>query len=323
MFDKEDIVGASEIVYRSMPPTPQISWPLLNKEIGTEVWVKHENHTPIGAFKIRGGITFMDWVSRTLPRSQGVVTATRGNHGQSIARAAATIGMVCKVYVPFGNSAEKNQAMVGFGAELIEWGEDFDSAKEEAYRVAKDDGLTVVPPFHPELVRGVATYSLEFLSKVANLHTIYVPIGCGSGVCGVIAMRNALDLPTRIVGVVSEHAQCAKLSVERGRHTETNAARTFADGVAVRVPVPEALDYYKAGVERVVAVSESAIVEAIKCMFRTTHNVAEGAGAIGLAALMQERARMRGKKVGIILSGGNIDLAKLKSVLGGKVPEAA
>ncbi|MCY4446592.1 MAG: threonine dehydratase [Rhodobacteraceae bacterium] len=320
MFSKKEIIKGCEIVYKTMPPTPQIAWPLLQKEIGTEVWVKHENHTPIGAFKVRGGLTFMDWLNQCQHSSRGVVTATRGNHGQSIARAASKFGKVCKVYVPKNNSHEKNKAMKAFGAELIEYGIDFDMAKEEAQRVAKDENLTFVPSFHQELVRGVATCAWELFIEVNDLHTVYVPIGCGSGVCGMIAVRDALQLKTRIVGVVSERAQCAKLSVERGSFISTNEAETFADGVAVRVPVQEALDHYAKGVERIVSASESEIMLAIQCIFRTTHNVAEGAGAIGLAGLIRERAQLQGKKVGFILSGGNIDMEKFRQVLSGEVP---
>ena len=193
MFNKEEIIQGCELVYSSMPPTPQFAWPLLQKEIGTEVWVKHENHTPIGAFKVRGGITFMNWLSSSYPNAKGVVTATRGNHGQSIARAANQLGKICKIYVPDTNSKEKNNSMKAFGAELFEFGFDFDAAKEEAYRVSKEEDLVIVPPFHRELVRGVSTYAWELLSEVKDLHTVYVPIGCGSGASGLIAARDALN----------------------------------------------------------------------------------------------------------------------------------
>jgi len=316
----QELEAASALVYTQMSPTPQYAWPLLSARLGCEVWVKHENHTPTGAFKVRGGITYMDWLKRTHPKMRGICTATRGNHGQSQARAAVAAGLVAKVYAPFGNSVEKNAAMRAFGADLIEFGADFETAKEEAMRVAASENLNIVPPFHPELVRGVATYAFELFSAAPDLDTVYVPIGCGSGICGTILARDALGLSTKVVGVVTEHAQCAKLSAEAGRLVETNSARTFADGMAVRVPIAEALDNYGNGAERVVAVSEEEIAEAIRVYYQDIHNLAEGAGAAPLAALMQEREQMAGKKVGVILSGGNIDLDWFQTVLSGSVP---
>ncbi|MCY4307264.1 MAG: threonine dehydratase [Rhodobacteraceae bacterium] len=320
LFNKEELVAASELIYQSMAPTPQIQWPWLQKSIGVEVWVKHENHTPIGAFKVRGGITFMDWLRKTEPETKGIVSATRGNHGQSLARAAKAHGLVCRIVVPHGNSFEKNRAMHSFGADLVEYGNDFDTAKVEASRISNSEGWYFVPPYHKELVRGVATYALELFTSNPNLHTVYVPIGCGSGVCGVISVRDALELKTNIVGVVSENAQTAKLSFGAGKPVETNSAHTFADGIAVRVPVKEAFDIYSRGVERIVSVADEDMVEAIRILFRSTHNVAEGAGAASLAALIQERETMKGKSVGVVLSGGNIDMDKFRGVLSGKVP---
>jgi len=306
-----------------MPPTPQYAWPTLAARFGAEVWVKHENHGPTGAFKVRGGITFIDWLRRTQPEATGVCTATRGNHGQSIARAARAAGLSAKVFVPYGNSEEKNAAMRAFGAEVIEFGHDFDTAKEEAFRVAKAENLVIVPPFHPELLRGVATYGYEFLSALPDLDTVYVPIGCGSGICGVITARDALGLTCEIVGVVSEQAQCAKLSAKNHRLVETNSAHTFADGMAVRVPVKEALNIYAKGATRIIAVSEEEIAEACRIYYTDTHNLAEGAGAASLAGLIHEKEQMRGKKVGVILSGGNIDVAQFATILGGGVPWVA
>lgn len=303
-----------------MRATPQLEWPLLSGASGAEVIVKHENHTPIGAFKVRGGITFVDWLQRTQPNVRGIVTATRGNHGQSIARAATAAGLVAKILVPKGNSREKNDAMRSFGAELIVHGKDFDESRIEAHRISQDERLCFVPPFHPELVKGVATYALELLSEFPDLDTVYAPIGCGSGICGLIQVRDALGLTTRIVGVVAENASAAKLSAEAGRPIETNSADTFADGMAVRVPVPEALEIYSRGAERIVAVSEAEIVEAVRLYFRATHNVAEGAGAAPLAALMKESDRMAGRKVGLVLSGGNIDTGWMVDVLNGRIP---
>ena len=272
MFTIEELEEAAGLVARHMAPTPQIAWPLLERETGVQVWVKHENHTPIGAFKIRGGITFIDWLKRTRPDVPGIVTATRGNHGQSLARAARRAGLDARVIVPAGNSVEKNAAMVEFGATLEVFGDDFDSAKSEAERIATEEGLFLVPPFHRELVRGVTTASLEMLRAVPDLHSLYVPIGCGSGICGAIAVRDALKSGVRIIGVVSTGARTAQLSREAGRLVETNAASTFADGIAVRVPVQEALDIYGTGVEDIVAVSDEEIVDAMLCMLRTTHN---------------------------------------------------
>ena len=317
LFSIKELEAASRLVYRQMRPTPQYAWPLLAERTGATVWVKHENHTPTGAFKVRGGITFIDWLKRTHPKTPGIVTATRGNHGQSQARAATAAGLKAKILVPFGNSVEKNAAMRAFGAELIEFGSDFDEAKVEAMRLAEVEGLCPVPPFHRELARGVATYALEFFSEARDLDTVYVPIGCGSGICGVIAARDALGLKTEVVGVVSTEAQCAKLSFEAGRLIETNSANTIADGMAVRVPVQEAFDIYSRGASRIVAVSDGEIAEAMRILYRDTHNLAEGAGAAGLAALLGEKDKMRGKRVGIILSGGNVDMPLYARILTG------
>lgn len=316
MFSKEELAEAATLVHRHMPPTPQYSWPLLNARTDAEVWVKHENHTPAGAFKIRGGITFIDWLRKAHPECTGIITATRGNHGQSQARAAKAAGLNATIVVPHGNSAEKNAAMIAFGARLIEHGRDFDEARAEARRLSETEGLFPVPAFHRELVKGVATYAYEFFTAIPKLHTVYVPIGCGSGICGTIAARDALGLETRVVGVVSTEAQAAKLSFDSGVITETPSANTFADGVAVRVPVPEAFAIYAKGAERIVAVNDDEIRNAIRALYRDTHNVAEGAGAASLAALLQEKDMMQGRAVGIILSGGNIDAADYAAILG-------
>jgi threonine dehydratase len=319
-FTLDDLRAAHGLVTRHMAPTPQYAWPQLAARTGAEVWVKHENHTATGAFKLRGAITFIDWMRRTYPEARGICTATRGNHGQGQARQATAAGLIAKVYVPHGNSVEKNAAMRAFGAEVIEFGADFDTAREEAYRVAEAEGLVIVPPFHAELVRGVATYGLELLSAVPELDTVYVPIGCGSGICGTILARDALGLSTEIVGVVSETAQTAKLSAEAGRLIETDSAHTFADGMAVRVPMQAALDIYGPKAARIVTVSDKEVAEAIRIYYRDIHNLAEGAGAAPLAALMQERDRMAGRKVGVILCGGNIDTDWFLTVMQGGVP---
>jgi len=313
---REDIEQAARQVYQVMPATAQYRWPLLAERLGCTVWVKHENHTPTGAFKVRGGITFMHWLRREHPSVKGIVSATRGNHGQSLALAASAVGLKALIVVPLGNSLEKNNAMRGFGGEVVEYGRDFDEAREEAARLALEHGLYLVPPFHTELVKGVATYALELFSAAPDLHTVYVPIGCGSGICGVIAARDALGLDTQVVGVVSTEAAAAKLSFEAKTICETASANTFADGLAVRKPIAEAFDVYGAGAARIVSVSEDEIAEAMRVYYTDTHNLAEGAGAAALAALMQERDRMQGKRVGVILSGGNIDRAVYARVIG-------
>ncbi|UQI28849.1 threonine dehydratase [Pseudomonas bijieensis] len=304
---RDAIEQAARHLYQVMPATAQYAWPLLAERLGCTVWVKHENHTPIGAFKVRGGVTFVHWLKREHPEAKGIVTATRGNHGQSLALAATALGLKALIVVPQGNSVEKNNAMRGFGGEVVEYGRDFDEAREEAVRLAQAHGLYLVPPFHPELVKGVATYGLELFNAVPDLDTVYVPIGCGSGICGVIAARDALGLKTQVVGVVSTEATAAKLSFESGTLCETASANTFADGLAVRRPIPEAFAIYGAAAARIVSVSDAEIAAAMRVYYTDTHNLAEGAGAAALAALMQERETMRGKRVAVILSGGNID----------------
>lgn len=313
---RDAIENAARQVYQVMPATAQYRWPLLAERLGCTVWVKHENHTPTGAFKVRGGITFMHWLRREHPNVKGIVSATRGNHGQSLALAAQAVGLKALIVVPQGNSQEKNNAMRGFGGEVVEFGRDFDEAREEAARLAQEHGLYLVPPFHVELVKGVATYALELFSAATDLHTVYVPIGCGSGICGVIAARNALGLNTEVVGVVSTEAAAAKLSFEAKSICETASANTFADGLAVRKPIAEAFDIYGTGAARIIAVNEEEIAEAMRVYYTDTHNLAEGAGAAALAALMQERDKMQGRKVGVILSGGNVDQRVYAQVIG-------
>ncbi len=313
---RDALETAARLVYQVMPATAQYPWPLLAQRLGCTVWVKHENHTPTGAFKVRGGITFMHWLKQAHPSVRGIVTATRGNHGQSLAMAATASGLRALIVVPRGNSVEKNNAMRGFGGEVIEHGQDFDEAREEAARQAEQQGLYLVPPYHDELVKGVASYALELFGAAPPLHTVYVPIGCGSGVCGVIAVRDALGLNTEVVGVVSSQADAAKRSFESGALCETAAANTFADGLAVRRPIPAAFAVYAAGAARIVAVSEEQIAEAMRVYYSDTHNLVEGAGAAALAALMQEREAMAGKTVGVILSGGNVDRAVYAQVIG-------
>jgi threonine dehydratase len=320
LFTLNEIKQAAELVHASIPATPQYIWPQICAKANSTVWVKHENHTPTGAFKIRGGITFVDWLKRDHPDVAGIVTATRGNHGQSQARAAAAAGLRAKIVVPLGNSLEKNAAMISFGAEVIEHGEDFDEARQEAGRIAPAENLFSVPPFHREIIRGVSSYAYELFSAAPELDTVYAPIGCGSGICGIIEVRDALGLTTKIVGVVSTLAANAKLSLEAGALVETPSAKTFADGMAVRVPVQEAFDIYSRGVDRIVAVSDDEVANAMRLYFSDTHNVAEGAGAASLAALLQEGGTLAGKSVGLILSGGNVDADVFQQVLSGVTP---
>lgn len=307
MLSLQDVEDAAAIVYAAMPPTPQYAWPLLARRAGCEVWVKHENHTPTGAFKVRGGLVYMARLKRDQPAVAGVISATRGNHGQSIALAAAKAGIAATIVVPEGNSVEKNAAMRAFGAELVEAGHDFDSARETAMRLAGERGLSMVPSFHRDLVCGVATYALELFRAAPPLDTVYVPIGLGSGICGVIAVRDALGLSTKVVGVVSTEAPAYALSFAAGKVVATNSANTMADGMAVRGPDAEALKVILKGADRIVKVSDAEIALAMRAYYEDTHQLTEGAGAASLAALMQEGALMAGKRVGLVLSGGNID----------------
>jgi threonine dehydratase len=271
------------------------------------VWIKHENHTPIGAFKLRGGLVYLDHLRHAEPDLRGVVAATRGNHGQSVADAAARLGLAATVVVPHGNSREKNRAMGSFGARLVEAGHDFQAALEYAMGLAEREELHLVPSFHPLLVRGVASYGLELFRAVPDLDVVYVPIGLGSGICGVIAAREALGRTADIVGVVAENAPASALSFAAGTPVATASAETFADGLAVRVPDPDALAVIRHGAARIITVAEAAIREAIRILYSDTHNLAEGAGAAALAAALQERRRLSRKRVAVIQSGGNID----------------
>ena len=317
MFTLAALEDARAIVAGAMPPTPQYRWPGLCLEAGCEVWVKHENHTPIGAFKVRGGLCYLEHLKRSGRLPSHMVTATRGNHGQSIPFAARRHGVPVTVFAPHGNSVEKNAAMRGWGAELIEFGEDFDAARLEAERYAEAHGAHLAPAFHPLLARGVATYALELLRAVRDLDAVYVPIGMGSGICGLIRTRDLLRLNTEVIGVVAAGAPAMAKSVRAGRVVETAAADTFADGLACRVPLAEPLAIIRAGAARVVAVRDAEIAAAMRILFRATHNVAEGAGAAAFAALMAERDRQAGRRVAVVLSGGNVDLSVFQAVLAG------
>jgi len=294
-------------VHAVFPGTPQYTWPLLSKRLEAEVWVKHENETPIGAFKVRGGLTYLDALVQKHPHVRGVIAATRGNHGQSIAFAAARHGINATIVVPHNNSVEKNAAMRAFGAELVVHGRDFQEAREYMQQLAIERDLHEVGSFHPWLIRGVATYALEFFEATRGLDVVYVPIGLGSGICGTIAVRDGLGLATQIVGVVSDAADAYAQSFEAGHIITTESADTFADGVACRVPDPDAFAMIRRGATRVIRVSDAEIKAAMRAFFTDTHKVVEGAGAVPLAAAMREREYLRGKKVGLVLSGGNID----------------
>ena len=317
MFKLSDAERARDLVASVLPTTAQHVWPLLSGRLGAEVVVKHENHQATGAFKVRGGLVYMDRFARENPLAAGIVSATRGNHGQSIAFAAKRFGIPATIFVPRGNSAEKNAAMRALGATLIEHGEDFQAAREAAVRHAEEQGLDMAPSFHRDLVLGVSTYAFELLRARPDLDVLYVPIGLGSGISGCIMARDLLGLTTRIVGVQSTEAPCYALSLDAGRLVSTASSNTFADGVATRVPDPEAFEILRRGVSHVVLVDDEAIAEAIRIYWTDTHNLAEGAGAAPLAAALKERERNIGKRVGLVLSGGNIDLDLFRSrVLG-------
>jgi threonine dehydratase len=323
MFTLAELEAAVPLVRGVVPPTPLHAWPLLGKRTGAKVWVKHENHTPIGAFKVRGGVVYLDRLMRREPKVKGVVTATRGNHGQSVAKAAASAGLPCALFVPHGNSREKNAAMQAFGAELIVVGADFDESAEHAAVFARERGYHFVPSFHADLVKGVATYALELFQAQPDLDAVYAPIGMGSGICGLITARDLLGLETQIIGVVAENAPTVALSFAARGLVPTNSAATFADGLACRIPHPEAMAIMREGAERIVRVSEDEIAAAIRYYYEDTHNLTEGAGAAALAALMQERSAMAGKRVGLVLSGGNIDREVFAEVLAGRTPDVA
>ena len=322
-YSLAELEAVADLVHLYMPPTPSYAWPLLAQRFGASIVVKHENHTPTGAFKVRGGLVFCERMKRERPKVEGLISATRGNHGQSIAFAGRAFGFPVKIVVPHGNAREKNAAMRAFGADLIEHGRDFDEARVEAARLADEFGYEFVPSFQDDLVKGVGTYALELFRAHADLNAVYVPIGLGSGICGLIHARDLLGLKTEIIGVVSTNAAAYALSYDAGRVIETNSALTFADGMAVRVPSPAALATIRTGAARIVRVTDDAVAEAIRIYHEDTHNLAEGAGAAPLAALAQEAPRMTGQKVGLILCGGNIDRSVAAAVLAGDTPAVA
>jgi len=306
---------AAALVYRHLAPTPQLRWPLLDQRVGAAVWIKHENHNPTGAFKVRGGLVYLHDLCRDGNKPEGVISATRGNHGQSIGFAAQKYGVRAAVVVPHGNSVEKNAAMRALGVELIERGRDFQESHEIASEICAERAWHRFPSFHPLLVRGVATYGLELFRAVKDLDAVYVPVGMGSGVCGLIAARDALGLSTRIVAVVSDRAPAFALSFEQGRPLTHEATTRIADGMACRTADESALAIARRGVERVVRVSDDEIEAAMRALFTDTHNTAEGAGAAALAALIKEKERERGRNVAVVLSGGNVDSSVFSRIL--------
>ena len=311
----DDITLASDIVYSEMQATPQYRWPLLCERLGAEVWVKHENHSPVGAFKIRGGLVYFAQLARSEQVPEGVIAATRGNHGQSVGYAARRYGIPATIVVPHGNSVEKNAAMRALGVELIEYGDDFQAAREFAHALASEQSLHLVSSFHPLLVAGVATYSLELLNAVKDIDVVYVPIGLGSGICGMLAARDALNLKTEVVGVVSAHAQTYAKSFSARQPVESPVSTVLSDGMACRIPEPAALELIIEGVERIVQVTDDEVAAAMRMMFECTHNVCEGAGAAALAAATQEALRNSGRKVAVVASGGNVDQDVFADVL--------
>ncbi|MBR0825784.1 threonine dehydratase [Bradyrhizobium manausense] len=322
MFDLRELERAHEIVGQAVPATPAHAWPLLGQRLGTRVVVKHENHTPIGAFKVRGGLVYLERLKRESPNTPGIISATRGNHGQSLAFAAARHGLPAVIYVPRGNSVEKNRAMKAFGAELVEHGEDFQAAREEAERRAQFAGLHMVPSFHRDLVLGVSTYALELFRAAPDLDVLYVPIGQGSGICGCIMARDLLGLKTEIVGVQSTEAPSYALSFAAGRIVTTETSNTLADGMATRIPDPDAFSVIRKGASRIVQVSDDEVAVAIRAYWTDTHNLAEGAGAAALTAALQDKSKLQGKRVGLVLSGGNIDFDLFRQWVGTDAPVA-
>ncbi len=317
-----DLDAATAVVRKHFPATPQFAWPLLGEQVGATVWVKHENQTPTGAFKVRGGLVYADRLTRERPDVTGIVSATRGNHGQSLAYAGRAAGLRVVIVVPEGNSPDKNAAMQGFGAELVVHGADFQESREHAARLGAELGLETVPSFHADLVAGVATYAKELFDAAGPLDAVYVGVGMGSGIAGLVGVRDLLGLTTRIVGVVAEKAPATALSFAAREVVTTDRAATFVDGVACRTPDPEAIATILAGADHIVTVGEDETAEAMRVLLRTTHQLPEPAGAIALAGLLAERGTVAGERVGVILSGGNCDASILAEVLAGRTPAA-
>jgi threonine dehydratase len=317
-FTRDEIESAQRTVGAAMPPTPQYAWPLLAQRLGCTVWAKHENHTPAGAFKIRGGLTYFETLARDQPGVRHAISATRGNHGQSVGFAARRHGLAATIVVPHGNSLEKNAAMRALGVQLVEHGDDFQAAAEHAAMLAERDGMHRVPSFHRELVRGVSTAYVEFFNALKNAppDVLFVPIGLGSGFAAAAAARAHCGVSTKLVGVVSAHATAYRDSFRAGRPVESPVSTRLADGMACRTPVPESVEVILREADDVIAVTDDEIAEAMRILFSDTHNVAEGAGAAALAGALQQQERWRGKTVGIAVSGGNVDSDIFAGVLG-------
>lgn len=320
LFSLRDLEQATAVVRSLMPSTPAYNWPLLSQRVGVPVVVKHENHTPTGSFKARGGLVYIESLRSAGKLPKGLVTATRGNHGQSIAIGAARAGVPVQIVVPEGNSPEKNAAMRAFGGELVEAGKDFDESRLTAAEIEKQLGYHFIPAFHRDLVMGVATYAYELFTAHGDLDVVYVPMGMGSGIAALITVRDLLGLKTEIVGVVAERADAFALSFEASKIVTTETAKTFADGMACRQPLQAALEVVLPGAARVVRVSENEIAAAIRYLYTDTHNLAEGAGAAALAALLKDSQEKKVSKVGIVLTGGNIDMPMMAQVLAGETP---
>jgi threonine dehydratase len=316
MFSTEEVQAAQRVVYAALPPTPQFEWPLLSAELGATVWVKHENHQPVGAFKVRGGLTYFDALKNRLPQVRGVISATRGNHGQSVGFAARRHGLAAAIVVPQGNSVEKNAAMRALGVQLIEHGQDFQESREHAMRLAAEQQLHMIPSFHRDLLSGVMTYWIEFFEAVQP-DVVFVPIGQGSGFCAAAVARSYTGVKTRLVGVVSAHATAYLDSFKAGCKREAPVTTVLADGMACRVPDDESLAIVLREADDVIAVTDTEVAQAMRTLFACTHNVAEGAGAASFAAAWQQRERWRGKVIGTTLCGGNVDSGVFARVLGG------
>jgi threonine dehydratase len=310
-----EIEAASRVVYREFQATPQYRWGLSSQRLGTNCWIKHENHTPVGAFKIRGGLTYFEALKQRGALPAEVFSATRGNHGQSMGWAARVHGVACTIVVPRGNSLEKNAAMRALGVKLIEHGDDFQESREHAVQLAAERGAHMVPSFHADLLSGVSTYWWEFMNAVPQLDVVYVPIGQGSGACSAIAAKLALGRSLRIVGVVSAHATTYADSLAAGRVVEAPVTTQLADGMACRIADPAALDILLPHLDHIVKVTDAEVAQAMRDLYADTHNVAEGAGAASFAAAMQERARLEGQVVGTTLCGGNVDTQTVAKVL--------
>ncbi|HUF61530.1 MAG TPA: threonine dehydratase [Verrucomicrobiales bacterium] len=313
-----EIEAAKALIRPHIRETPAYRWPLLEKGLGCELWLKHENHTPVGAFKIRGGLVYMDELKRAEPGVRGVIAATTGNHGQSIAFAAKLNGLRAVIVVPHGNNPEKNTVMRSLGAELVEHGREFQEALEYSREFAAKEGLHAVPSFHPWLVRGVSTYALELFRSVADLDAVFVPIGLGSGFCGIASAREALGLKTKIIGVVSEHAPAYALSFQQRQFVEQSSTTRVAEGVACKTPNKEALEHVVAHAHEVVTVNDDEAVTAMGEIIQATHNIAEGAGALAYAALKKQREEWQGKRVACVLTGGNASMGVLREVIQAK-----